>query len=348
MLHYNTDVHTFLSFDSLSGTIGDMDDVPMDYDSPWKVIIERYFPEFMAFFFPRAYTAIDWTKGYTFLDKELQQIVRDAESGTRYVDKLVSVTRKETAETDWVLIHIEVQAQRDNDFARRMFVYHYRLYDRYERLVASMAVLSDANQGWRPQQFSHELFDCRVSLDFPVVKLLDYEQDWAALEADPSPFALVVMAQLQSIRTRRNPEERYAAKGQLTRLLYQKGYKRQDILELYRFLDWLMTLPVELEQRFRLDLEQIETEVKMRYVTSIERLAMQEGREEGREEGLEEGRQAGMREMVAETLRTRFGEVPEEVIGRINQIQDIEVLKMLQRQAVLADTLAEFEEALTL
>ncbi len=86
----------------------------------------------------------------------------------------------------------------------------------------------------------------------------------------------------------------------------------------------------------------------MRYVTSIERLAMQEGREEGREEGLEEGRQAGMREMVAETLRTRFGEVPEEVIGRINQIQDIEVLKMLQRQAVLADTLAEFEEALTL
>lgn len=250
------------------------------------------------------------------------------------MDKLVSVTRKETTATDWVLIHIEVQAQRDTDFARRMFVYHYRLYDRYERLVASMAVLSDANRGWRPQQFSHELFDCRVSLDFPVVKLLDYEQDWAALEADPSPFALVVMAQLQSLRTRRNPEERYAAKGQLTRLLYQKGYRRQDILELYRFLDWLMTLPIELEQRFRLDLEQIETEVKMRYVTSIERMAIQKGRQEG------------MRELLLEALETRFGDIPDETVGRLNDVQDIEILKMLLRQAMLADTLVEFEEAL--
>jgi len=59
-----------------------MNAVPSDYDSPWKTIIERYFPEFMAFFFPKAHAAIDWTKGYTFLDKELQQVVRDAESGT--------------------------------------------------------------------------------------------------------------------------------------------------------------------------------------------------------------------------------------------------------------------------
>lgn len=99
-----------------------------------------------------------------------------------------------------------------------------------------------------------------------------------------------------------------------------------------------------LEQRFRLDVEQIETEVKMRYVTSIERLAMQEGREEG----LEEGRQAGMREMLVETLRTRFGEVTEELLGRLNQVQDEEILKMLNRQALLADTLAEFEEAMSL
>jgi hypothetical protein len=26
---------------------------PDDYDSPWKTALERYFPEFMAFFFPK-------------------------------------------------------------------------------------------------------------------------------------------------------------------------------------------------------------------------------------------------------------------------------------------------------
>jgi hypothetical protein len=63
-----------------------------NYDSPWKEILERFFPECMAFFFPEAQAAIDWSQGYTFMDKELQQVVRDAETGSRRVDKLVKVT----------------------------------------------------------------------------------------------------------------------------------------------------------------------------------------------------------------------------------------------------------------
>ena len=42
-----------------------------DYDSPWKDILERYFPPFMAFFFPEAHADIDWSKGYESLDTEL-------------------------------------------------------------------------------------------------------------------------------------------------------------------------------------------------------------------------------------------------------------------------------------
>ncbi|WP_200383189.1 hypothetical protein [Thiococcus pfennigii] len=47
-----------------------------DYDSPWKTVLERYFAEFLAFFFPEAHAGIDWTQGYTLLDKELQKVVR--------------------------------------------------------------------------------------------------------------------------------------------------------------------------------------------------------------------------------------------------------------------------------
>ncbi len=54
-----------------------------DYDSPWKDILERYLADFLAFFFPHAHTAIDWSLGYTFLDKELQAVMRDAELGRR-------------------------------------------------------------------------------------------------------------------------------------------------------------------------------------------------------------------------------------------------------------------------
>ncbi len=79
------------------------------YDSPWKEIIEEYFQDFMTFFFPKAAQEIDWSKGYEFLDKEFQKVVREASSKQGRVDKLVKVWRK-TGEQAWVYIHIDVQS----------------------------------------------------------------------------------------------------------------------------------------------------------------------------------------------------------------------------------------------
>jgi hypothetical protein len=64
---------------------------PTDYDSPWKESISLYFRAFLAFFFPHVEADINWDRGYEFLDKELQQITRDAEIGEREADKLVKV-----------------------------------------------------------------------------------------------------------------------------------------------------------------------------------------------------------------------------------------------------------------
>ena len=54
-----------------------------DHDSPWKEALERYFPEFLALLFPEVHAGVDWSRGHSFLDKELQQVVRDAEAGRR-------------------------------------------------------------------------------------------------------------------------------------------------------------------------------------------------------------------------------------------------------------------------
>lgn len=75
-----------------------------------------------------------------------------------------------------------------------------------------------------------------MSLEFPTAKLLDYAADRDKLAASNNPFALVTMAHLQTQKTRRNLKERYAAKLTLAKMLYKKGYTRQDILELFRFM----------------------------------------------------------------------------------------------------------------
>jgi hypothetical protein len=120
-----------------------------DYDTPWKDAVTRYFPEFIAFYFPDAHRQIDWNRGYTFLDQELAQIVRDAELGKRLLDKLVQVATHDGGER-WVYVHIEVQGGPEGDFAERLFTYNYRLYDKYRApSPASPFLLTTVHTGSR-------------------------------------------------------------------------------------------------------------------------------------------------------------------------------------------------------
>lgn len=90
-------------------------------------------------------------------------------------------------------------------------------------------------------------------------------------------------------------------------MLLESGLSRQDIRQLFRFIDWIMVLPEELAISFKTEIKSYEEARKMLYVTSIQRLAKQKGIEEG----LQDGRQLGViqssRDSVIEVLETRFG-----------------------------------------
>jgi len=324
-----------------------------DEDSPWKEVLERYFKEFLAFFFPVAHNAIDWVKGHVFLDKELQKVVRDAELGRRLADKLVKVHTREGLEA-WVLVHIEVQGQEDADFVKRMYVYNYRLFDRYDRQVASMAVLTDDRPQWRPDHYGYELWGCRAGLEFPVIKLLDYGKNLDSLEQNGNPFAVVVMAHLQTLATRHDPKERLQRKLALVRMLYERGYGRKDILELFRFIDWVLVLPEELEGDFAHAVVKYEEAVKMPYVTSVERVGKKIGQEIGEKIGEKRGEKRGeksgvirgSREAVLQVLETRFGKIPKSLISAVNAMEEPAYLKALLKEAVTTPSLEVFEKAL--
>nr|VFJ54163.1 MAG: Predicted transposase YdaD [Candidatus Kentron sp. FM]VFK12573.1 MAG: Predicted transposase YdaD [Candidatus Kentron sp. FM] len=269
------------------------------YDSPWKDVLEHAFPEFMAFYFPAAYAQIDWAQGHEFKNTELRQVVRDAKLGKRFADALVRVTLG-SGEERLIYIHIEVQGQRDDDFAQRMFTYNYRLFDRYANPIASFAVLADEDDRWRPDHYRSEVLGCRHTLEFPITKLIDYADRAESLEANPNPFALVTVAHLRTRQTKNDPPARYRAKRNLVGLLYRQGWERQRVLDLFAVLDWMMRLPEELEQQLWQDIETIEGETQMPYVTSVERLAtqkgLQKGLQQGRQEGIQLGKEKGLQE----------------------------------------------------
>ncbi len=123
------------------------------YDSPWKDVLDRYLEDFFALLFPKIHAGIDWSRPPVSLEQELRKIVRDAELGKRLADKLFQVWRKDGTEVE-VLINVEVQGQSDPNFAKRMYVYNYRAFDRFDRQVVSVAVLCDEVKSFHPKSYT--------------------------------------------------------------------------------------------------------------------------------------------------------------------------------------------------
>jgi hypothetical protein len=298
-----------------------------EYDNPWKEAISIYFQPFIELLFPDVNAIVDWTREYEFLDTVLQQVTRDDEIGERTADKLVKVWLKDGTET-WILIHVEVQSQYQANFAERMYVYNSRIFGVYRQKVLSLAVLADDSPSWYPTQFEYNIGGSQVLLKFVVTKLLDYQQQWNTLEQSLNPFSAIIMAHLKTQGTRQKPEDRLQWKLRIIKGLYQQGYSREDIRELFRLIDWLMALPQPLDKSFQTEIKRFEEEKIMPYVTSLERLGIEKT----------------MRENIISILQVRFTTVPTDLVNATNQIQDINQLKNLLKQAVTIASLADFQQ----
>jgi hypothetical protein len=293
-----------------------------DYDSPWKEVLRQYFQQAIVFFFPQTSALIDWQRPYEFLDKEFQKIIPEAEVGRRYADQLVKVWLLQGQEV-WLCVHLEVQAEREADFAQRIFIYNTRIFQLYNRPAISLAILCDNNRRWRPNSYEFAFPGTSLHFQFDSVKLLDYQIQTEFLETSDNPFAVVVLAHLQAQATRKDSQQRKQAKLALMRQLYERGYNRQQVLDLFRFIDWVLTLPEALKQEFWQDLRTFEEECRMPYITSIEEI------------GFERGIEQGEKSLILRQLTRRVG-----ILSPMLQTQ-VEELPLAQLEA-LGEALLDF------
>ena len=276
-----------------------------DFDLPWKAALDGYLEDFTAFYFPDIYSKIDWKKGYDSLDSEFQSIIRDADVGKHRVDKLFKVHTLD-GKSEIIYIHIEIQSQQDNDFEKRMFTYNYRIFDKYGQFPVSLAVLSDDNKRWKPNQFNVSQYGCQIKFIFPTVKLIDLAVELETLTAHDNPFAILTVAHILTKRTKKKPQARYDAKFKLIRMLYQRGWEKEEMIKFLGVIDWLMSLPEAFDVKLRDEVHALDEENRMRYMTSFERLAMAEGMQQGIQQGMQQGKFSGMMDMFFNMLNMRF------------------------------------------
>lgn len=311
-----------------------------NFDDAWKEALDFYFEPFMAFFFAEAHREIDWSRGFEMLDKELRQITPESEQGQRVADKLMKVWRTD-GQDEWVLVHIEVQSQAESQFAKRMFVYNYRLFDRYNRKVASFAILGDDRSAWRPDRFGYELWGTKVGIEFASAKLLDYAVDTVALETHPNPFAVVVLAHLRALETARDDEARRVSEVRLVKGLYDRGLSADQIRQLYCLIDGMMNLPKPLAKMAWKEIYEFAKEKGMPFVTGAELVGHEKGLTEGLAQGLAQAREDLLAGIEA-ALDLKFAASGLTLLAEIREIKDLELLrKILQsvRQAESPESL---------
>ena len=320
-----------------------------EFDSPWKRILDLYFKDFMELCWPEKHALIDWKRGYTMLDKELAKIDKDAAIGDREADKLVEIYCKH-GDINYLLLHLEVQRKKSNDFAKRMFTYRHKLQDIYDKPIASLAILIDNDKNWRPGIYRQALWGSWFEMGFPIIKLIDYADRIEELQNSNNRFALVILAQLAA-NQKGSAEAKGSTKLALTKSLYHHGWVGDDIRDLYRFIDWLIRLPKDLEVTYNIAVQVFEESLKVDYVTTAERIGIQKGLAQAREEtkeyvttaeriGIQKGLHQGESALLLEILKERFDNVPAHYQEKINQRSAADLL-VLARRAIRSQTLED-------
>jgi hypothetical protein len=200
-------------------------------------------------------------------------------------------------------VHIDVQGSVDRSFAERVFVYNYRIYDRYRRPVASLVLLADGNRRWKPNGFDYKLFGCATGIRFPVAKLSDYAGRLDELLEHPNVFALVTAAHILTQQTKGRDVERHEAKWLLARKLFQRDFNRQRIIDLFNIIDWMMRIPEPLQLQLMRDIGELERSNDMPYISSFQRL----------------GRKEGQQDILRCQLEKRFGALPPAIQARLEK-----------------------------
>lgn len=155
------------------------------------------------------------------------------------------------------------------------------------------------------------MFGFEHTFRFPTVKLLDYNKRWDELEANPNPFAIIVMAQLKA-KKEKNAEQQLVWKLKLVRMLVERSYNRQQVIQLFRFIDWLIKLPKDLELSFKQEIAREKEENTMPFITPYERLVMDEAA-------------SGV---LTRMLKIRFGEVEPALLERLSKLEYDQLMQL--------------------
>lgn len=254
----------------------------INHDRLFKELISTFFIEFIELFLPEIADDIE-KDSIQFLPEE---VLTDVTAGEKKViDLLVKVKYKQ--QETFFLIHVEAQSYTQQDFAKRMFQYFARLYEKYNLPIYPVVIFS-FDEPLRPEPKIH-------SVTFPNLEVLKFEFaaiqlnriSWRDYLTQQNPVGAALMSKMNIL-----PSERPQVKAECLRLLTTLRLDPARMQLISGFVDTYLNLNEAEEQTFqetiiRMGLDQ--REEYMEITTSWERKGIQKGTEQVALNSLREG-----------------------------------------------------------
>ncbi len=267
-------------------------------DYLWKGIIEDLVEDFLLFFFPAFFGDFDLSKGVEFLDKELDQLFIESNDIQRRIDKLIKVYMKDGQER-WFLIHVEVQGYHDLEFPLRMYIYEYRIYDKYGVHPVSIAIYTDKNKSFKPNEYKHGFMGTEITYKYNTYKVL--EQDLAFLQDSNNPFATVIECVYVALQKGEiTDDELYSLKLDLVKKLLKKNFSKKKIVNILNFIKYYVRFKDERNgSNFDADIAKI---TNKKYNMGVQEILIWQAQNKGIEQGIEQGRELFLKNGISKKL----------------------------------------------
>ncbi|MED4955090.1 Rpn family recombination-promoting nuclease/putative transposase [Paenibacillus macerans] len=266
------------------------------HDEAFKKLLQTFFAEFIELFFPELDKLLDH-RHTRFL---MQELLVDIVGGERRTLDLLLETRYLELDT-YILIHIEPQSYRENDFHERMFIYFSRLFERHRKeykLIIPIAVFT-ADEAKEEKNTLEMSMPRQPILRFELMKVELRKQHWRQFIDSANPVAAALLAKMGYTKG----EEREIRLAYLRMILRLQGKLDDARMALIMSVaDQYFNTDPEQDKRLLEELKEQypeEGESIMKLMPAWSRLGYEEGLKEGMEEGIEKGIEQGIEQGIA-------------------------------------------------
>jgi hypothetical protein len=201
-------------------------------DRSWKDILTENADDAILFFKPDLAADRDYSRKPFLIPNELPAIDTDSDKGSRNSDVGLSVPLK-TGGDQRIAFHIEQQHRDEKHFfAKRMFQSYYRMSDKLQMPVTSLAIFTG---NITPIEiYTASCYGTEVHFRYSFFHVAS--ADIKKLEGDERIFALVVLAARRMLDAGENPADRGKYSLELLNLTRERGYDAERTRSIQKFI----------------------------------------------------------------------------------------------------------------